>query len=165
MSNSKYDLGNGIHRVPTWRIAGYALNNTATNLYMFLMQSIAYYITGWVGLGVVLAGSFSMIMRIWDGVTDPFIGYIVDKTDGKFGKNRPFMVIGNVILASASFIMFYVTPKLPEGAARIAFFFIINAIYYIGYTFQCVVTKSAQSCVPNDLRSAPFSQCLMQFTT
>ena len=155
MSNSKYDLGNGIHRVPTWRIAGYALNNTATNLYMFLMQYIAYYITGWVGLGVVLAGSFSMIMRIWDGVTDPFIGYIVDKTDGKFGKNRPFMVIGNVILASASFIMFYVTPKLPEGAARIAFFFIINAIYYIGYTFQCVVTKSAQSCVTNDPSQRP----------
>ena len=155
MSNSKYDLGNGIHRVPTWRIAGYALNNTATNLYMFLMQYIAYYITGWVGLGVVLAGSFSMIMRIWDGVTDPFIGYIVDKTDGKFGKNRPFMVIGNVILASASFIMFYVTPKLPEGAARIAFFFIINAIYYVGYTFQCVVTKSAQSCVTNDPSQRP----------
>lgn len=25
---------NGIHRVPLWRIAGYALNNTATNVYI-----------------------------------------------------------------------------------------------------------------------------------
>ena len=25
---------NGIHRVPLWRIAGYALNNTATNVYL-----------------------------------------------------------------------------------------------------------------------------------
>ena len=155
MENSKYDVGNGIHRVPTWRIAGYALNNTATNMYMFLMQFIAYYITGWVGLGVVLAGSFSMIMRIWDGVTDPFIGYIVDRTDGKFGKTRPFMVLGNIILASCSFLMFYVTPKLPEGAARIGWFFVINAMYYIGYTFQCVVTKSAQSCVTNDPKQRP----------
>ena len=113
MGNSKYDVGNGVHRVPTWRIAGYALNNTATNLYLFLMNFIAYYITGWVGLGVVLAGSFSMIMRVWDGVTDPFIGYIVDKTDGKFGKNRPFMIIGNIILALASCLMFFVTPHLP----------------------------------------------------
>ena len=64
MVSSKYDVGNGIHRVPIWRIAGYALNNTATNLYLFLMSFIAYYITGWVGLGVVLAGSFSMIMRV-----------------------------------------------------------------------------------------------------
>ena len=99
MSNtSKYDVGNGIHRVPIWRIAGYALNNSATNMYLFSMSFIAYFITGWVGLGVVLAGSFSMIMRIWDGVTDPFIGYVVDKTDGKFGKNRPFMIAGNLIL-------------------------------------------------------------------
>ena len=155
MANSKYDLGDGIHRVPTWRIAGYALNNTATNLYLFLMNFIAYYITGWVGLGVVLAGSFSMIMRVWDGVTDPFIGYIVDKTDGKFGKNRPFMILGNAILALASFLMFFVTPSLPEGAPRIFFFFLINAIYYIGYTFQCVVTKSAQSCVTNDPKQRP----------
>jgi len=155
MVSSKYDVGNGIHRVPTWRIAGYALNNTATNLYLFLMSFIAYYITGWVGLGVVLAGSFSMIMRVWDGVTDPIIGYIVDKTDGKFGKNRPFMILGNLILALSSFLMFFVTPSLPEGAPKILFFILINAVYYIGYTFQCVTTKAAQSCVTNDPKQRP----------
>ena len=70
MGNSKYDREGGIHRVPIWRIVGFALNNTATNIWLLLMSFIAYYINGWVGLGVVLAGSFSMIMRIWDGVTD-----------------------------------------------------------------------------------------------
>lgn len=30
---------NGIHRVPLWRIAGYALNNTATNVYLMMMNS------------------------------------------------------------------------------------------------------------------------------
>ena len=156
MSNtSKYDVGNGIHRVPLWRIYGYVLNNTATNLYLFMMSFIAYFITGWVGLGVVLAGSFSMIMRIWDGVTDPFIGYIVDKTDGKFGKNRPFMVIGNIILFVCSFLMFFIVPKMPEGGVRVIAFILINALYYIGYTFQCVVTKSAQSCVTNDPKQRP----------
>lgn len=154
-AKSKYDVGNGIHRVPTWRIMGYALNNTATNLYLCMMLYIAYFITGWVGLGVVLAGSFSMIMRIWDGVTDPFIGFIVDKTNGRFGKNRPFMVIGNIILALSSFLMFYLTPYIPEGMLRIVWFFLINAIYYIGYTFQCVVTKSAQTCVTNDPKQRP----------
>lgn len=29
---------NGIHRVPLWRIGCFALNNTATNLYLFLMN-------------------------------------------------------------------------------------------------------------------------------
>ena len=47
------------------------------------------------------------------------------------------------------------TPKVPEGAARIFWFFLINAVYYIGYTFQCVVTKSAQTCMTNDPKQRP----------
>ncbi len=97
-----------------------------------------------------------MMMRIWDGVTDPFIGFVVDKTNGKFGKNRPFMVIGNVILLVMSFILFHVTHHLPQNnALRFGFFIVISAIYYVGYTFQCVVTKSAQSCLTNDPKQRP----------
>lgn len=135
---------NGIHRVPLWRIAGFALNNTATNLYLMFMNYVSFYLLGFVGVGMVMASSFTMAMRIWDGVTDPFIGYMVDKTNGKFGKNRPFMVIGNIILAASSFIMFHFTHKLPEGPARFIFFVVFCCIYYLGYTCQCVVTKSAE---------------------
>ena len=85
---------NGIHRVPLWRIAGYALNNTATNVYLMMMNYATYYLMGWVGVGMMVASSLTMMMRMWDGVTDPFIGFMVDKTNGKFGKNRPFIVIG-----------------------------------------------------------------------
>ena len=152
--SSKYYGENGIHRVPLWRIGCFALNNTSTNIYMFLMQFVAYYLAGWVGVGTVVAGSFSMFMRIWDGVTDPFVGFMVDKTNGKFGKNRPFMVIGNVILFVTSFIMFHVTHLLPM-AARFPFFIVISAVYYVGYTAQCVVTKSAQTCLTNDPKQRP----------
>ena len=150
----KYYGENGIHRVPLWRIGCFALNNTSTNLYMFLMNFVAYYLGGWVGVGTVMAGSFSMMMRIWDGVTDPVVGLLVDKTNGKFGKNRPFMVIGNIILFVTSWILFNVTHTLPM-AARFPFFIVISAIYYLGYTAQCVVTKSAQSCLTNDPKQRP----------
>lgn len=144
----------GIHRAKIWQIGGFALNNTATNMWMFFMNFIAYYMTGFVGVGVVVASTFITAMRIWDGVTDPFIGFMVDRTDGRFGKNRPFMLIGNLILAAASFIMLHVTHVLPT-AARFLFFLIVYMIYIIGYTFQCVVTKSAQSCLTNDPRQRP----------
>ena len=153
--NPKFLGENGIHRVPLWRIGGFALNNTATNLYMFLMNYVSFYLMGWVGVGMVLASSFSMIMRLWDGVTDPIVGFMVDKTNGKFGKNRPFMVIGNIILCVCSFILFHVTHLLPEGGIRLVFFVVMSCIYYIGYTCQCVVTKSAQSCVTNDPKQRP----------
>ena len=140
---------NGIHRVPLWRIGCFALNNTATNLYMFLMNYATYYLMGWVGVGMMVASSLTMAMRIWDGVTDPFVGFMVDKTNGKFGKNRPFMVIGNILLAVTSFVAFHVTHNLPQ-AARFPFYVVVLMVYYLGYTCQCVVTKSAQSCVTKD---------------
>ena len=152
--NPKFLGENGIHRVPLWRIGGFALNNTATNLYMFLMNYLSFYLMGFVGVGMMLASSFSMIMRIWDGVTDPIVGFMVDSTNGRFGKNRPFIVIGNIILCVCSFILFHVTHLLPM-AARLPFFVVVSAIYYIGYTCQCVVTKSAQSCVTNDPKQRP----------
>lgn len=51
---------------------------------------VSYYLIGFVGAVTILASSFSAIVRVWNGITDPLIGLIIDKTDGKFGKNRPF---------------------------------------------------------------------------
>lgn len=65
------------------------------------------------------------------------------------------MVIGNIILAASSFIMFHFTHKLPEGPARFIFFVVFCCVYYLGYTCQCVVTKSAQSCMTNDPKQRP----------
>ncbi len=153
---SKYQREGGIHRVPLWRIGGFALNNTATNLYLVMMGYVSFYLGGFVGMATILASSFSTIMRLWDGVTDPFIGFLVDKTTTKFGKNRPFMVIGNVMLLITSFILFHVTHLLPDNPIlRSAFFIVVSCVYYIGYTFQCVVTKSAQSCLTNDPKQRP----------
>lgn len=148
------DKERGIHRAKTWEIAFYACNNMSTNFYMLLVGSIAYYLIGIVGLGSVLAGSIVTIMRIWDGVTDPFVGMIVDHTNTKFGKNRPFIVIGQVILFSMTFLMFYIIPNTPTNM-RFILFIVLYMVYIIGYTFQCVVTKSAQSCLTNDPKQRP----------
>ncbi len=149
-----YDPQSGIHRAKIWEIGFYALNNTSTNTYMFIFMYITYFLTGIVGVGVVLAGSIGTIMRIWDGVTDPFVGYIVDKTNGKFGKNRPFILLGNVIMFIAAGAIFLTIPSMPQ-ALRFPAYVVLYGIYIIGYTAQCVVTKSAQSCLTNDPKQRP----------
>ncbi len=153
-SHGNYDGPNGIHGVPLWRLIGFVCNNTSSNCYLMMMGYIAYYLTGPVGAGVVLAGSFAMIMRIFDGVTDPFVAMIVDKTNGKFGKNRPFMLIGNVTMFLSTLLMFRLTPVLPQGI-RLVWFFAINVVYYMGYTCQCIATKSGQTCLTNDPNQRP----------
>lgn len=148
------EINNKYHRATWWQMAFFPLNNTATNMYMFLMMYVSYYLTGFVGISVVMAGSIMTAMRIWDGVTDPFIGYILDKTNGKFGKNRPFMVIGNVILAVMATVIFTTTHLVPEKF-RLLYFIAVYALYIVGYTLQCVVTKSAQTCLTSDPSQRP----------
>ncbi len=144
----------GINRAKWWQIAGLAVNDVGTNTYMWMMIFISYYLNGIVGVGVVLASSLATIMRLWDGVTDPIIGVILDKTNGKFGKNRPFLVIGQAIMLVMSACMFFITPKFPK-VAQFILFVIFYAVYIIGYTCQCVVTKSAQTCLTSDQKQRP----------
>lgn len=148
------DPKTGIHRAKTWEIGLYALNNTSTNIYLFSFMAISYFLTGFVGITVVLAGSITTLLRMWDGVTDPFIGVLIDKTQTKFGKNRPFLIMGNIILAIFSGLIFWVVPEIPQ-AARFPAYIILYMLYIIGYTFQCCVTKSAQTCMTNDPEQRP----------
>ena len=148
------DPKTGTHRAKLWEIAFYALNNTSTNAYLILVSSITYFLVGIVGVAAVLAGSLVTIMRVWDGVTDPFIGMLVDNTNTKFGKNRPFIILGNVILFAMTWLIFHLIPNLGQGIRLVAYI-VLYALYIVGYTFQCVVTKSAQSCLTNDPKQRP----------
>jgi Na+/melibiose symporter-like transporter len=142
------------NKAKLWEIGFFALNNTATNLYMFILAFVSYYAAGVAGIAVVVVSTILMSMRIWDGVTDPIIGFLVDKTEGKFGKFRPFMVIGNIILAATILVLYNVTHLVPESF-RLLFFIAIYAIHIIGYTCQTSVTKAAQTVLTNDPKQRP----------
>ncbi|RCW74880.1 MFS transporter [Saliterribacillus persicus] len=137
-----------------WQIAFFALNNTATNLYMFAIGFVSYYATGIAGLSVVVISTILTAMRVFDSVTDPIIGFIIDKTESKFGKFRPIMVVGNIILATTILIMYNVTHHLPDSM-QFFFFIFIYAIYIIGYTMQTACTRGAQTVLTNHPKQRP----------
>lgn len=142
------------NQAKTWQIALFALNNTATNLYMFAFMFIAYYATGVAGLVVVAVSTVLTFMRVWDGFTDPIIGFIIDRTKTKFGKFRPFMILGNVILAILTLVIFRTTHLVPEGL-RFIYFVLMYGIYIIGYSFQTTCTRAAQTALTNDPKQRP----------
>ncbi|WP_168171639.1 MFS transporter [Oribacterium sp. C9] len=153
----KYMKEDGIHFVPVWRIVGFSGANMAVNLYMGLTMIMSFYLNGYVGMAVILASSFSTITRLWDGVTDPIVGYFVDrfKETEKLGKTRLCLIMGGLLLFINSFLMFNVTDRLPEGALRPAFFILFTAIYYIGYTFLNISNHVGNVCLTNDPAQRP----------
>lgn len=152
-----YMIEHGIHRVEPWRIVGFSGVNLAVNLYMGLTMYMSYYLNGFVGMAVIFASSFSTIMRLWDGVTDPMVGFIVDKFGNRVGKTRACMTIGGILLFVNSFFMFRVTHYLPEtGPSRGIFFTVFALLFYIGYTFLNVSMHTGNVCLTNDPKQRPF---------
>lgn len=137
-----------------WQIALFSLNNTSTNLYLAMMGYVSYYANGIAGLSVVVISFILTGMRVFDGITDPVIGYIIDKTNGRFGKFRPFMITGYFLLAGSSLILFFTT-HLVSGFFRVPYFIAVYSVYIIGYTFQTAVVKSGQSVITNDVNQRP----------
>ena len=97
------------------------------------------------------------VMRLFDAITDPIIGSLMDKTSTRFGKFRPFMVIGNVIMAVSVLILYICTPAIPKELlwARYLAFTLLYMIWVIGYTFQTSVTRAAQAVLTNDPNQRP----------
>ncbi|RKQ32285.1 MFS transporter [Oceanobacillus halophilus] len=142
------------NRAKLWQIGFFALNNTATNLYMFILTFVSYYAAGIAGLTVAVVSMVLTFMRVFDGITDPIVGFIIDKTESKFGKFRPMMVLGNAILATSIILMYTITHTLPQEF-QLIFFILTYALYVVGYTLQTAVTKAAQTVLTNDPKQRP----------
>lgn len=144
------------NRAKTWQIGLFACNNAATNVFFFLVPFIGYYLEGIAGLAMVTVSMLLTALRIFDGFTDPIIGFIIDRTDSKFGKFRPAMIIGYVIMMVSTLLQFNIIHLLPENELlRTVMFVVLHAIYVIGYTFQTACTKAAQACLTNDPKQRP----------
>ena len=147
-----------INRAKTYQLMLFPLNNGATNVYYILVLSyIATFGSNVLGLGVLFASIMVTGMRIFDAFTDPIIGALMDRTNGKFGKFRPFMIIGNLIMALAIIAMYILTPFIPADMtwARYAMFVLLYAVWVIGYTFQTSCTRAGQTVLTSDPKQRP----------
>ena len=150
--------GNAVNRAKPYQLVLFPLNNGATNVYYVLVLSyIATFGSKVLALSMIFASVMVTGMRLFDAVTDPIIGALMDRTNGKFGKFRPFMVIGNLIMAVSILALYCLTPLIPDTMmwARYAMFVALYAVWVIGYTFQTSCTRSGQTVLTNDPKQRP----------
>ncbi len=151
-------MENKLNRAKFYQLALFPLNNGATNVYFVLILSyVASFGSNVLGLVAVFASFMVTGMRVFDAITDPIIGALMDRTNGRFGKFRPFMVIGNAIMAVSVLLLYLVTPLIPATMmwARYTAFILLYAVWVIGYTFQTSVTRAAQAVLTNDPQQRP----------
>ena len=112
------------------------------NLITSFTGFLSYYLNNVVGFGVVMAGSFVTIFRIWDAVTDLGMGNIADKTRTKYGKFTPYILAGGIGTVVVGQIMVNVPPMLPEGNIRKIVFVVLYLLFVVCTTMQASGLRS-----------------------
>lgn len=139
------------------RVVMTPLGSAASNVFNILnMSFFLTFCTEALELNVVVVGIIMTVMRLFDGITDPIIGNVIDRTETKFGKFRPFLVIGSLILLGSSFAIYLGSFAIPMGA-RMVWVILWYAIWVIGYTCMTTVNKCVLSVVTKNPKYRPVS--------
>ena len=147
----------GVNRAKLYQLALFPMNNGATNVYFVLILSyVAQFGSSVLQLGI-FASLMVTFMRVFDAITDPIIGALMDRTSTKIGKFRPFMIIGSAIMAVSVICLYVLLPLIPETMMWLRYvgFVVIYAIWVIGYTFQTSCTRAGTTVLTNDPNQRP----------
>ena len=84
------------------------------------------------GLPVIIAGSLLMLIKIWDAVNDPLIGWLSDRTKSRWGPRLPWMVAASVPLGFSLAAIWWT----PTGSVfnKTIYYAIISIMVMTAYT-------------------------------
>ena len=88
-----------------------------------------------IGLGVspILLGIAQMIPRFWDAVSDPIAGHISDNTRSRWGRRRPFLVVGGFGVA-VTFVLIWTVPAGLSEYWIFAYYLAMSLLFYTAVT-------------------------------
>ena len=106
------------------------LNGMATMISVHLL----FFYTDLVLVSSATVGLVMFIAQVWDAVTDPLLGHMSDHTPWKWGRRRPYILLGCLPAAFAFFLLFS-PPALLSGQSASLYFAVVFLFFY---TFRTV---------------------------
>lgn len=116
----------------------------------FISGFMTLYYTNSVGIAAGTVGTMMLIARLLDGVSDVGMGIILEKTNTRLGKARPWYLVSAPLLAIIMFLCF----NVPQGfsqSGKIAYMYITYILVAAGaYTIYCMSDSALMARMSND---------------
>ena len=104
-------------------------------VYMLSASYVLYYFQDILGVSAAAMGVILLAARIFDAFNDPIMGIIVAKTKTRWGKFRPWLMIGTITNTILLVMMFAAPPSLdPKGL--IAYAAVTYILWGVTYTMM-----------------------------
>jgi len=111
----------------------YGLGDTASNIiFQTVMLFLSYFYTDIFGISPAVVGTLFLVVRIFDAVTDPMMGAIIDRTHTKWGQFRPYLLWFALPFGLMSVITF-TTPQL-SYSGKVIYAFVTYSLLMMVYT-------------------------------
>jgi len=122
--------------LPRRTALGYAFGDLGISLAYFAVGFFfLFYLTDIVGLSASLAGTVVLIGKLWDGVNDPLIGIMSDRTKSRHGRKRVYLLYGSVPFA-ISFVLLWWIPN--DSTTAVTFVIATGAVLLFATTYSLV---------------------------
>ena len=120
---------------------GYGSGDFGFNLYFAgLNLYLLYYYTDVLHIDPSIAGLIIMLPIIWDGISDPLMGWVVTRTRSRFGKFRPYILFGAPVMGLSFVGMFAAPIWFPEHVVVACL--VTHMIFRTAYTISSVPYSS-----------------------
>ena len=104
-------------------------------VYMLSASYVLYYFQDVLGVSAVAMGVILLAARIFDAFNDPIMGVVVAKTKTRWGKFRPWLLIGTLTNAVILVLMFSCPPTLDAGGL-VAYAAVTYILWGVTYTMM-----------------------------
>jgi glucuronide carrier protein len=128
---------------------GYGAGDAANNL-AFSMTSmfLLLYYTDVVGIAATTVGTLFLVVRVFDGFADLLAGRLVDKTDTRWGRFRPYLLFASVPLLLLNVAVFTV-PDL-GGTGTLVYAYVTYALFGLAYSLVNIPYGSLATAMTQD---------------
>lgn len=121
-------------KVPFISKLAYGFGDVGCNFsWMFVGNFLMIFYTDVCGISMATVSTLMLVSRFWDAINDPLTGSLSDRTKSRWGRYRPWLLIGAPLTALVLVLTFWAHPTWSDSSKTI-YMYITYCILVLGYT-------------------------------
>ncbi len=121
-------------KVPFISKLAYGMGDVGCNFsWMFVGNFLMIFYTDVFGISMSAVAALMLFSRFWDAINDPIVGGLTDRTNTRWGRYRPWLLIAAPLTAVVLIASFWAHPDWND-TVKIVYMIITYCILVLGYT-------------------------------